>query len=120
MGVGDVSDRNHQCLLRDDSLRETVNGGCCPGVSLRSTARLNLDFSYRKSWGMRGGLPSSSPYSYAVMAWCGGGRPSRRPYSCAVGAWIGGVVRFQFSVASRSRSLTTLETLETLTTVSEN
>ena len=42
--------------------------GMLSGGSLRSTARLNLDFSYRKSWGMRGGLPSSSPYSYAVMA----------------------------------------------------
>ena len=70
-GIGDVSGRNHPCLLRDDSLRETVNGGCCPGVSLRSTARLNLDFSYRKSWGMRGGRPSRRPYGYAVMAWCG-------------------------------------------------
>ena len=82
MGVGDVSDRNHQCLLRDDSLRETVNaGGCCPGVSLRSTARLNLDFSYRKSRGMRGGRPSRRPCGYAVMAWCGSGRS----YSYAVG-----------------------------------
>ena len=26
-GIGDVSGRNHPCLLRDDSLRETVNAG---------------------------------------------------------------------------------------------
>ena len=30
-GIGDVSGRNHQCLLRDDSLRETVNGGLLSG-----------------------------------------------------------------------------------------
>ena len=30
-GIGDVSGRNHPCLLRDDSLRETVNGGLLSG-----------------------------------------------------------------------------------------
>jgi len=121
-------------LLRDDSLRETVNGGMLSGGIATLNRPAKFGFFLSEKLGDAGRSPFQAPlrlrgeawceggrpYSYAVMAWCGGGRPSRRPYSCAVGAWIGGVVRFQFAVAPRSGSLTALETLETLTTLSEN
>ncbi len=46
---------------------ETSANAMPPGVSLRSTARLNADYPYGKPSGQRG-LPSSSPYGYALKS----------------------------------------------------
>ena len=88
-------DRKYQCLPWDDSLRETIyGGGCCPGVSLRSTPRLFRDFSCRKSQRRAGGLPSGSPYSYAVT---GGG--------CKLPRYREGVAKLRFCHQCRDIAL---------------
>ena len=77
-------------------------------------------FFLSEKLGDAGRAPFQAPLRLRGEGLVCGGLPSSSPYSYAVGAWTVGVVRFQFSVAPRSGSLTALETLGTLTPLSEN